>query len=59
VPGQPELYRETLSQNKTKQNKTKQEKNKESYGNQARHGLCCSFYDLQDKYITHPIAFIQ
>jgi hypothetical protein len=33
VPGQPELYRETLSQtkqNKTKQNKTKQNKSKQN-----------------------------
>ena len=33
VPGQPGLYRETLSQNKTKQNKTKQNKTKHKQKN--------------------------
>jgi hypothetical protein len=33
VPGQPGLYRETLSQNKTKQNKTKQNKTKHYHVN--------------------------
>ena len=39
VPGQPGLYRETLSRNKTKQNKTKQTKQKQKANKQKKSGV--------------------